>query len=359
MFRSEISGDPALKTLIMNYQIVIRDNENYCETSDPLSQVIFSFYAMKSAYLIVKLLREENIYPGESSLLARNLGDAPVDKTQMPRLSTVLSNSNSILNAFESGDRASLLRLLGEIGVFEFCPNADEQLQRMRRFSKFVNGNARIVLLVELVLFACELRDYDAMRGFLLESWEWKPDGWELYNLYIGEGLLSLDSGDWEAAISCLEKSTDACLTDGKTAQRCGLRAPNFRLADGLLKAGYELPVLKHLTECQDIWRLGWMPMRNWIKIIEGGAIPDLLDSPTVASMNLPSCRLYLQWLRARTLDADHPVANVPRSVGSRREVTDERMRLAEDGKKLLSEGIKEWLTREVEGDLAEPGQPE
>jgi len=351
MFKSQTSsGEPAFHTLIADYQSVIQDIERCSDKSDPRPGAFFSFYAMKSAFLLVKVVGGEFL---------RNQTDCPIDEVRTPKLSDVRRASNSIVDAYESGDRDLLLRSLHEIGVFEFCPSTDEQLERMAKLSTAIHGSARLVLLVELVRFACELRDYDAMRGFLLESWELMPSGWELYNLYIAEGLLSLDSGDSAGAIGCLEKSTDACLTDGQTSLMSGLRAPNFRLADEILKDGHKSPVLGHLRECQDIWRRSWMPMSDWIKSIERGDIPDLLDSGMVACMNLPSCRAFLQWTRAQTLAAGDAATQIPPRAKSRRDVNEERVRLAEDGKKLLSEGIKEWLTREVEGDLAEPGQPE
>lgn len=348
MFRHEMLCDLKLETLIMDYQSVIKDSDEHCDKSDPSSRAFFTFYAMKSAYLLVSRLGAENLNLHESNLLSRNLGNGCVDEVEMPRLSDVVKSSNSIMSAFESGDQVSLLRSLQEIGVFELCPRADEQLVRMGRLSKRVGGIARLALLVELVRFASELREHDALRGFLQESWEWMPSGWELYNLYIAEGILLLDSEDWRGAVSCLEKSTDACLTDGSTSLSCGLRAPNFRLADGLLKAGYGASVLKHLAECQDIWRLRWMPMRDWIRAIESGATPDLLNSSVVAGMNLPSCRMFLQWMHTRTLVADY-AAQVPRMAKSRREVMDERKRLTEDGRRFLSQSIKESLARESE----------
>jgi hypothetical protein len=348
MFGPEVLCDLKLETLLMDYQIVIKDSQEHCGKPDTIARAFFTIYAMKSAYLIVNRLGAENLNLYESDLLSRNLGNDYVNEVQMPRLSDVVKNSSSIIDAFESGDQVSLLRLLQEIGVFDLCPRADEQLERMGRFSKRVGGIARLALLVELVRFASELREHDALRGFLQESWEWMPSGWELYNLYIAEGLLLLDSEDWRGAVSCLEKSTDACLTDGATSLNCGLRAPNFLLADGLLKAGYGASVLKHLVECQDIWRRAWMPMGDWIRAIKSGAMPDLLNSSAVAGMNLPSCRMFLQWMHTRTLVADY-AAQAPRMAKSRREVMDERKRLTEDGRRFLSERIKESLTRESE----------
>jgi hypothetical protein len=348
MFRPELLCDLKLETLVMDYQIVIKDSEERCNQSVPSSREFFTFYAMKSAYLLVSLLEAEDFNLHESGLLSRNLGDGYVDEVQMPRLSDVVKLSSSTIEAFESGDQVSLLRLLQEIGVFDLCPRADEQLERMGRFSKRVGGIARLALLVELVRFASELLEHDALRGFLQEAWEWMPSGWELYNLYIAEGILLLDSEDWRGAVSCLEKSTDACLTDGSTSLSCGLRAPNFRLADGLLKAGYRASVLKHLAECQDIWRLRWMPMRDWIRAIESGETPDFLNSSVVAGMNLPSCRMFLQWMHTQTLVADY-AAQAPRMAKSRQEVMDERKMLTEDGRRFLSKRIKESLARESE----------
>jgi len=348
MFRHELLCDLQFETLLMDYRDVIKESEEHCNQSVPSSREFFTFYAMKSAYLLFIRIGVEDFNLHELDLLSRNLGNVYVDEVQMPRFSDVVKISSSIINAFESGDQVSLLRLLQEIGVFDLCPRADDQLERMGIFSKRVGGIARLALLVELVRFASELREHDALRGFLQESWEWMPNGWELYNLYIAEGILLLDSEDWRGAVSCLEKSTDACLTDGSTSLSCGLRAPNFRLADGLLKAGYRASVLKHLEECQDIWRLRWMPMRDWIKAIESGAVPDLLDSSVVAGMNLPSCRMFLQWMHTRTLVADY-AAQAPRSAKSRREVMDERKMLTEDGRRFLSQSIKESLARESE----------
>lgn len=361
MFKSQTSqGEPAFHTLIENYQSVIQDIERCSDKSDPRPGVFFSFYAMKSAFLLVKVAGGVKSPINQPDLLPRNRPGSPVDEVQTPKLSDVRRVSNSVVSAYESGDHDLLLRSLQEIGVFELCPSADEQLERMAKLSLAINGSARLMLLVELVRFASELRDYAALRSFLQDARKFEPRGWELYNLCMAEGLLFLDSGDWTGAIGWLEKSTDACLTDGQTCLMSGLRAPDFRLADELLKGGYRVPVLKHLKECQGIWRRRWMPMSDWIESIEHGVIPDMLDSGTVACMNLPSCRAFLQWSRAQALAAGDATMQISPRAKSRREVNEERMKLAEEGKKLLNESIKKWLNREIEGiDIPEPGQPE
>jgi hypothetical protein len=132
-----------------------------------------------------------------------------------------------------------------------------------------------------------------------------------------------------------LEESLSACLADEHTLIKCGLLPPNFLLARKLLGLGQRTVVSKHLAACRKVWRRKWIPIEEWITTIECGRTPDF-DPGSLRGMNLPSCRVDLQWRRARALADAKPPGSMSANSRPPSEVTAAREKLLKDLKRQL-----------------------
>jgi hypothetical protein len=211
----------------------------------------------------------------------------------------------------------------------------------MERLAGQVSGRPRLVFLVELALFAVELGDFDAARRYVTEAWGFDPSAWELYNLCVLEGLFALDAGKTGEALQFLEKSINACQIDEHASLNCGVRAPNFLLAQKLFERG---AVLRHLSDCKNVWQFSRMPMVKWIDLIEGGKAPNFQGSEVVKGMNQPSYKLDMQWMRARSLEGAKGASLASPTLKSPAEVAAARKRLLEDCDRHISAMVKEKI---------------
>jgi hypothetical protein len=83
----------------------------------------------------------------------------------------------------------------------------------------------------------------------------------------------------------------------------CGIRPPNFTLAQSLLEQGESAPVMAYLNRCKDIWRAFRSQIDNLITAVEMREVVDLPNAAFVRALQRPSHMLPLQWLRVRSLD--------------------------------------------------------
>ncbi len=286
-----------------DFERVIKASERYCDAGSRLSRLVCTLFAMKSAFLVRRGM-------GSTDELGHaatdELGDArkPTEEGDLPGLDAVHSAVQKLAAALESNSRVAVASALEEMGIFALCPIPDEQLRRMEELAGNVSGRARLVFLVELSLFAAELENFDAVKKYVAEAWDFAPSGWELYNLHIFEGLFALEAGNLNEAVRFLEESLSACQTDEHTLIRCSLLPPNFILARRLFERGARNVVREHLVACKIVWRHSWMPTEKWIDLIESGQTPDFDGSEGLTGMSLPSCRVDFQWTRARALAA-------------------------------------------------------
>lgn len=310
-----------------DFERVVKASVKYCDASNYLSHLLSVMFAMESAFLIRKSLGA-----GDSlgDVAKNGLGDVrgPIEQTSLPEIDEVHSAVQRLAVAVASNSRVASITALQEMGVFALCPIPDEQLWRMEHLAGKVSGRARLVFLVELSLFAADNGDFDAVRKYVSEAWSLIPSGWELYNLCVFEGLFALEAGDLNDSVLYLEKSLSACQRDEQTLINCGLRPPNFLLAQRLLDRGARSAVLKHLVACKTVWQRSWMPMEKWINLIQNGQTPDFDDSAGLKGMKLPSCRLDLQWMRARSLELATRDTLPERTVKSLEEVMKAREEL-------------------------------
>jgi hypothetical protein len=295
-----------------DFERVIKAGEKYCDVRSRVSRLLCALFAMKSAFLIRRSLGSADDL---CEVAKDGVGDAweTIEQQGLPGLDTVHSAVQKLRGGVASSNRVATVSALEEMGVFALCPIPSEQLWRMERLAGNVSGRARLVFLVELMLFAGELDNFDAVRKYVSETWGLVPSGWELYNLCVFEGLFALEAGNLDEAVQFLGRALRACQTDEHTLISCGLCPPNFILAQRLFERGAHGATLRHLVDCKTVWQRSWMPVDKWINLIGHGQTPDFDDCEGLKSMSLPSCRLDLQWMRARALaSAKEPSPAVP-----------------------------------------------
>jgi hypothetical protein len=333
------------RAILTDYQLVIEAGENCCDRNEQLGRILSTFFAMRSAYLLrVRLgVGTNDQLEGAKGLAGNQGGD--LDEFFFPTFLAVGNAAQKLAFALEVNDRVSIRSSLEEMGVFVLCPFPERQLSEMERLLGPVSGRPRLVFLVELALFAIELGKMDEARRYVSDAWELNPSGWELYNACMIEGLFAVDAGVLSDAVRWLEESVNACQRDEGTSLNCGLRAPNFRLVQKLFDRGERDAVLNHLANCKNIWQRSWMPMGQWISMIKSGLTPDFQGSEAIKAMNLPSCRLALQWMRACSLASEIvPVSSGMKSK-SPTEVLAAREKLMERGIVLLNRRIMESIS--------------
>jgi hypothetical protein len=354
--KSRLRGERELLEQAEDFERVVKASEKYGDSKSQLSRILSAFFAMKSAFLVCASLepneRREAAMDG-----TRDVWEF-VEPGSLPKLNIVHNAVQKLVAAVASNNRTAAMSAVEEMGIFALCPVPEEQLQRMERLAGNVSSRARLVFLVELSLFAAEREKFDAVRKYVAEAWSLIPNGWELYNFCIFEGLFALEDGKTDDAVSYLEKALRACLTDGQTLLNCGLRPPNFLLAQKLFERGARGAVLKHLAECKNVWQRSWMPMDEWINLIESGKAPDFDGSEGLKGMSLPSCRLDLQWMRARALESEKGPSPAGPNRKSPVEVVAEKEKLLSDADRHISRRVNDaisYLDKELD---APPDQP-
>lgn len=293
----------------------------------PVLQLLF---AMRAAYWIRKGL------PVSMVEEAQSFGERLPNCAENPPYEVMYEQYRRLLASHKSSDNVALASALREMRILEFCPTLEDQFARMEQLTQQVEAPARLILHVELALFAFELGDESAARHHAQEAWVLNPTGWERYVLCTLQGFYEACSGDVHGATRWLEESISACFEDEKILIRCGVRPPNLHLAQKLLSLGQRIPVLDYLLACQDVWRSKSMPFGEWIQQIELGQEPDFETSEAIKELSRPFRRLNLQSVRAYTsLSTQLSEASV-HAKKSRREVLLAREKHLAESKRTL-----------------------
>lgn len=250
-------------------------------------------YAMRSAYWIRTLTMPSGA--------GWTLGPHPntQDGTMPPPFEELYAAYRRVLEAYRSGNQTELAGALGDLRVIEFCPNVSGQMEMMELLNTQEAAHVRLILHVELALFAYEMGDEIRARHHTLQAWALDPAGWERYILCTLSGIFAISSGRVEEAKHWLADSASACFEDENVLLECGLLPPNLCLARRLLSLGHGIPVVDYLLACRDIWHLTNMPFVEWIREIESGQEPDFEASEIIREMNRPFHRLEFQSRRA------------------------------------------------------------
>jgi len=230
--------------------------------------------------------------------------DRPGGQRGLPKSDEARVPARKLFPAVASGDKAAILSSLEGMGVLALCPTPEQHFSGMERIVGRVIGRAKLVFLVELSLFAAELGDYERATKYASEAHNFQPVAWQLYSLSMIEGLAALNVGKKDEAIKYLRKSIDACFTDVSSCVACGTGEPNFLLAKKLLERGERVEVLRHLVDCNFVWRMLGSHIEAWIRVIENGGMPDF----TV----IGTWRLAVQCRSAHFLASGRDLAGAP-----------------------------------------------
>ena len=291
----------SFRRLFKSFERLLKLSERASEGSDLVARTLCELYAMMTALQIRGCMDlVDGIQKGSTSW-----EDSQVRlgrQEELPKFDAVEGAAQSLFSALESGDKIGMCLALDELGVFSLCPIPEQQFPKMETVAGRLIGRAQLIPLVELAHFATQIGDYQKAREYAQKALAFQPRSWELYNLSIVQGLIVLNEGDIRGAIWQLDMSISSCLADENTHLTSTIFGPNLALARKLLECGERIEVLRHLTQCKDVWHLFRGHFEKWIIQIENGETRDFLASEVFEEMNEPSYRLKLQWMNACSL---------------------------------------------------------
>jgi len=325
---------------VKDFAEVIKASERLRAKGTRLAVILGTFFAMCCAFRIRRNVAtfdgdaiEE---PVEGAIPSSQLEE----NTALPEPNTVDRAGTQLIAATISNDFDGTARALAEMGVLDLCPKISQQFTRMELVARSMQGRAQLIPLVELSLFALDIGEFELAAKYAVEARSFDPAAYELYNLCVVEGLIAMNAGQERGAIQLLEQSIGACQRDEHASLACGVRGLNLALVEKLLDGGHRVEVLKHLLECKNVWQSFRPQIDVWISLIESGERPNFQESAMLRSMNEPSCKLIMQYSRARALEEGNglglatPPSSVPMSpaeVMARREGLKEAYRRSQD----------------------------
>ena len=292
-------NDINLPDLVESYEMLFQYGEILCRREGHTAYILFNLYAMMSALQLRVCIGVSRSNEIENITECDKTEGYVLAREALPEHEAVQKAGRELLAAVASEDKAGISSALEEMGVFILCPIPDHQFQRMEVVVGSLQGRARPVVLVELSCLAAELEDYERASRYAQVARSLNPGSWERYNLCMIEGLVALNAGRDREAVQCLARSFRECLTDEYASLDCGIRAPNFALAQRLLAQGERVEVLRHLLQCKDVWQFFYKQLDKWISLIESGETPDFGKSGIVNSMMQPATRVQTQWVLA------------------------------------------------------------
>ncbi len=332
-----------LLAAVRSFERVIELSEQLCQDGDRVARLFGVFFAMTVAFAIRSsvAIGERDLPEMAADTGADGSGSTDAQQQSVPTLNTVRAAIPRLVAAVTSSNSAATVSALEEMGVFALCPNPGEQLSRLERMTANVGSGTRLILLVELALFAVELREFDRATRYVAEALALSPSSWEFYNLCVLEGLLALKAGKQGEAVQWLEKSSYACQVDEHVSLDCAIRAPNFLLAQELMAQGERAAVIRHLLACKYVWNYAQLPFEKWVDLIERGGTPDFQRSEDVQALNQPFWKLRTAWMRARCLEEGEGLPPTKPNSKSAAEVLKARERLVEEQQRYADEIVK------------------
>jgi hypothetical protein len=338
----EASG---LQRLLTSFEDLLEKSEKLSRDGSQLAMALSELYAMMTAFRICAFVGFPDRIGIAGTVGRQHTRDHPGLRRRLPEHDVVQKAARVLISAIASGDKAGMLRALGEMGVLDLCPTSQGQFSRMEVVAGSVNGRSQVIPLVELALFAAEVGDYRRAGQYALQAHAVGPGSWETYSLCIVEGLIALDAGNVGEAIQCLSRSSAACQTDEHASIACGIHALNLSLAEKLLERGERVEVLMHLSQCKNVWQFFRPQIDEWIGLIEKGEKPALQASEALRAMNEPALRLLMQRVRAQGFEAglrEASPGSVPQKSPST--VLEVRARRLAEFQRDMNSAIKEKL---------------
>lgn len=313
---------------LRNFEAVAVLSERLRQRASPLARILCALYAMWCAFRIRLCLGTEH-YRDEDH---RRVEPAEewLSGSTLPNPSSVRCAGEILLSSIKLNDRSTIARELEQMGIFSLCPNLPSQFTRMRQIAALMTRETQVVALAELALFAVEVEDYEHASEIAAEARLLNPTEWEMYSVYIVEGLVAFHKGDFLESARLMRESTIPCQCDEYASLDCGVRGLNLSLPGKLLSVGMRSAVSEYLVNCRDVWRSLRPQIDVWISLLKDGETPDFGASRTVELMNTPSFRLMMQW--ARVVDLEENPSKATDRLGMRRTRTEilaarERMR--------------------------------
>jgi len=331
---------------VKDFERVIELSEQLCQDGGKLARLFGVFFAMTVAFAIRSSLAigERDLPEMAADIGADGSGSTDAEQQSVPTLNTVRTAIPKVVAAVASSNSAATTSALAGMGVLALCPNPGEQLSRLEWMTANVGSGNRLILLVELALFAVELREFDRATRYVAEARALSPTSWEFYNLCVLEGLFALRAGKQGEALQWLEKSSNACQVDEHVSLNCAIRAPNFLLAQELLAQGVRPAVIRHLSACKYVWNYAQLPFEKWVGIIEHGGIPNLQGSEEVQALNQPYWKLRTAWMRARCLEEGRELPPIEPNSKSPAEVLKARERLLEEQQRYADKIVNQTI---------------
>lgn len=291
-----------LSTAVAEFERVVELSERLSARGDRTTSILCLFYVMLSALAIRMCLAVYGDGGIEEAKDNASTESPLAGAEDFPRLAAVQKAVQNFTSADKSNNKTELWSALRDMRVLALCPDPEGHLLRMELVSENLPGRARVILLVELSLLAAELGDYGRAIHYASLAHTFGPDSWELYNLCVVEGLIALNTGKHREAVQYLDASIRACERDEYTSLSCGIRVPNLTLAQKLLHSGQRVEVLRHLSDCKDVWQFLRVKIDRWMCLIEAGEVPDFGSAGLLKAI---SYRLQMQWLRAYSLSLE------------------------------------------------------
>jgi hypothetical protein len=291
---------PGYVGIFRSLDSLLRARKRLPLADDDTAIALCGLHAAAGAYRILVHIRPlVDIEPEFSFAANENSRQMPA---VLPTYETVHRAANDLTLAISSKDKPGIIRACREMGIASLCPGCTPPFPQMERFALGVGVRAQAIPLVELSLFSVNSSEYEQARRYVQRARSHNPRSLELYDLCIAEGLIALNDGRVNDAIRCLAGSVDACLEDVHSALECSMLAPNLELAERLLEHGERIEVLRHLSDCLDLWVRFKAAITDWMETIERGDIPNFRAAESVSEASRPAWKLRIQWLRACSL---------------------------------------------------------
>jgi hypothetical protein len=217
----------------------------------------------------------------------------------LPQGGAIRSLTPKLFDAVASQDQAQARKTLQDMGVLALWSTPDQQLRRLELIVGTVIGRARLIPLVELAIFAAKVDDAERARKYLVEAHTLSPRSSDLHSLHTVAGIIALSAGQITLAKTHLTESVRICRKDGLACLECTARVPNMMLVKKFLERGDKLSVVKHLIECQEVWKNLTSQMVTWINEIRHDQEPDF-EFRTIADH--PSMRIQILLLESNLL---------------------------------------------------------
>ena len=222
---------------------------------------------------------------------------------RLPSPNAIKVATPKLLEAVSSRDDTGVLTALQEMGVLRLCPQSNKMFDRLEFCAGSVIGRARLLVLVELAIFAVEQTEYERATKYIAEAQGLCPGPSELHDLHTIEGIISLSTGNRPEARRRLAESIRVCQEDDFARVTCSVRVPNLRLAENFLVLSEQQIVITHLRQCQFVWLYLVKQINSWIDSIRNGERPEfLLSSPILTAMDRPRVKLRTLVIKASFL---------------------------------------------------------